>query len=594
MIVTIIVSAGVSLAITLWSLFILSQGAPTDRTYVALFTALCTISCAACLSSLPLAAYTVVGIGTVPVSVSLLLTEDFALMSRGANLLMVAPLVVGMIYRQHRQLCRLVASRGEIAAEQVKVRELAYRDPLTGLANRRAFLDELRAASTGTRRARLAVGIIDLDGFKIINDTYGHQTGDALLVETARRCRSIQIGDAVIARFGGDEFAVLLHDAASLEDARSRLTDLASAFDESFVVGSQTFRMTASIGVAHNRGAETTMDLVNRADLAMYEAKRSPVATICLFEQNMEAQARRRIMIQQALASHPDNERIELHYQPVVDANTGRIVAFEALARWDHPTIGTISPTEFIPIAEQAGMTEAMTTYLFSAALRAASSWPDEITLSFNISAAELASPKLATRLLGIVAEYEFNPQRLSIEVTETALLRDFALARTTLDTLRHGGVRILLDDFGAGYASIGYLREIRFDGIKLDGSLITSLMDSESAHALLTGVLELCRAIGAPVTAEMVETEAQHDLLQALGVQRVQGYFLSKPLSADQALEACGEFQSATKNHVVRGPSEPADPVLLAPSGRRAGRVRSTSTSAFRTEYSNAGPKRN
>ncbi|BCA59194.1 putative bifunctional diguanylate cyclase/phosphodiesterase [Sphingomonas sp. HMP6] len=538
--VTLAAASIVAIGLVVWTEIIQRSGVEA-RTYVALFTALCTISTAVCLSSLPLAACIVIAFGTFPISLSLIMTGDVMLASMGANILMIAPLVVRKIYGQHQRLQRDVESRSVIAAEKRKVSELAYRDALTGLANRRAFLDEVARMSSLHPQRALAMGMIDLDGFKVINDTYGHHTGDALLVETGRRFQQLDIGDAFVARLGGDEFAVLLRDVATLEDAQARFAQLAAAFDQPFIVGAQTFRLRASIGMAHDVSpAETSLALINRADLAMYEAKRVRSTAICLFTPDMEAMNRRRLLVEQALAAPAESDLIVLHYQPVVDSATDRIIAFEALARWTHPTLGVITPSEFIPLAEQAGMTRSMTLHLLSMALTAASSWPDAIGLSFNLSGAELNSPTIAKQILKVLHDHGFDPGRLSIEVTETALLGDFTAARSALSTLQRGGVRILLDDFGAGYASIGYLRELHFDGIKLDGSLIASLMESPSARDLLVGVLHLCKAIGAPVTAEMVESAAQHDLLRTLGVQKLQGYFLSRPLTTEQARLAC------------------------------------------------------
>lgn len=530
-----------ALGVSLWSVHILANGDMAARAYVALFTALCTITCAASLSSLPLAAYLVVAGGTVPMSVALLMTGDHVLEAMGANLLVIAPLVVGMIYRQHRQLRRMIASRSHMAERKARFRTMAYRDALTGLANRRAFFDALNAAVRGDRSATVAVGMIDLDEFKVINDTYGHRVGDALLSKAARRFEHLAIGEAMIARLGGDEFAVLLRDVETVDDARTRLTLIAGAFDRPFAVSGHDFRLSASIGLAHNDAdLGTTLDLVARADLAMYDAKRRGAGLIGVFEHGLEMHIRRRVTIEQALAAKTELVPIGLVYQPVVDAGSNCIVAFEALARWTHPTLGVVSPAEFIPLAEQAGVTEPLTTHLLSQALEAASGWPAAIGLSFNLTASELGSPTLAGRIFDLLAAYRFDPCRLSIEVTETALLSDFAAAREALCALQGGGVRILLDDFGAGYASIGYLRQIQFDGIKLDGSLIASLMDSPAAHDLLVGVLQLCRAIGAPVTAEMVESAAQYEMLRALGVEKMQGYYLSRPLDADGARHAC------------------------------------------------------
>lgn len=544
---TIVIAAIPGLGLGIWAQYLLAHSAPPVRFYIALFTTLCTVSCAACLTSLPLAAYTVIGVGTLPISLSLLMTGDTVLASMGANMLIVSPLIVGMVFRQHRQLQHMVESRAAIAAEKINVGKLAYHDALTGLANRRAFLDALTLASRGPERTTLAIAILDLNGFKLINDTYGHQTGDALLVEAARRFGQLRMGDTMIARLGGDEFAILLRDAESLTDARLRLELLIQTFEANVMIGGQAFRLRASVGLAHN-GADpgTTLELINRADLAMYEAKRSRASGICVFDAAMEARTKRRSMIEQALATQADSALIDLHYQPIVDAADDQIVAFEALARWNHPILGSIPPAEFIPLAEQAGVTEPMTTHLLSVALQAAAQWPRATGLSFNLSGAELNSPTIASRILAMVAAHGFDPGRLSIEVTETELLCDFAAARAACGALQRGGVRVLLDDFGAGYASIGYLRQIRFDGIKLDGSLVTPMMDSQTARDLLIGVMQLCKAIGAPVTAEMVETQAQHDLLRALGVQKLQGFFLSRPLTAEQALAACTREDAA------------------------------------------------
>lgn len=541
MMITIVAAGGITLALSLWSQYVLRYGDADARSYLALFSALCTICCAACLSSLPLAAYVVIAIGTIPVSIAMLVTGDAVLVSMGANMLLVSPLMIGMVYRQHEQMRRTMAAHSEMAAEKAKVSELAYSDSLTRLANRRAFLNALAAASASAPPPTLAVAILDLDGFKIINDTYGHQTGDALLVETARRFRQLDLGDAVVARLGGDEFAILLRAVAGPDDARLRLAGLAAMFDQPFAVGSQSFRLAASIGIADGAtAAAATLDLIKCADLAMYEAKRHEHIAVCLFAPAMAASSTRRSWIERALATDAENSLIGLSYQPVVDAATKRIVAFEALARWTHPTLGVITPDEFVSLAEQVGKTAAMTGHLLSLALAEASAWPADIGLAFNLSANELASPSLANRLLALIARTDFDPKRLTIEVTETALLTDFPTARAVLGDLRRGGVRIVLDDFGAGYSSIGYLREISFDAIKLDGSLIVALTDSPAAYNLLTGVLQLCRAIGAPVTAEMVETQVQYDLLCALGVQHLQGFFLSRPLTAERALVAC------------------------------------------------------
>jgi diguanylate cyclase (GGDEF)-like protein len=543
---TAVIIAGVmALALSGWSILLLGRLTLLEQCYVPLFTIFSTVSCAACLSSLPLAAYLIVIVGTVPIAVALIASGNPVLMQMGVNLLVVGPLVIYMVSRQYGQLVRIVAARSETLAEKQKVDKLAYRDQLTDLPNRRAFLDGLHGAYTDSKQGSVAVAMIDLDGFKMINDSFGHSTGDALLCEAARRLAGQSDRNDLIARLGGDEFAVLLNGTAGPADARCRLTHIIAAFEQPFAIGDNRFKLSASAGLAfQEREAEDPVQLLNRADIALYEAKKQPSVPIMAFRNAMEDQARRRVMIEQALANPRERAGILLHYQPVFEARSGEIEAFEALARWTHPTLGVIGPDEFVPIAERAGLADKLTAHIFGMALDAAESWPSEIGLSVNISAAELNAPDLAGTLLRIMAQRHFVVRRLSIEVTETALMTDFVKARASLEALQQAGIKILLDDFGAGFASIGYLREIRFDGIKLDGSLIEPLLESEAARELLVGVLQLCRAIKSTVTAEMVETSAQVDLLRSMGLDHLQGYFLAKPMCAQDALKLCHHHQ--------------------------------------------------
>jgi len=541
---TVVVAAFIALVLSIWTILLLDHAARVQQSYIPLFASLSTVSCAACLLSIPLAAYVVLIGATLPISIALILTGDLALATMALNLLIMAPLMLGMVARQFRQLKRVVESRSEIEVERAKVGELAYRDPLTSLPNRRAFLQELEVSYSGGSEPDLAVAMIDLDRFKMINDTYGHHIGDGLLIEAARRLREGCAEHDLVARLGGDEFAVLLRDVGGVEIAEARIAAISGCFDDPFILGTQTFQLSASIGIAHrSSNSGDASGLLNRADIALFEAKQQG-QVISVFRPLMEERLRRRLQIERALSNSTECALIELHYQPVFETMTSDISGFEALARWTHPILGIVSPTEFVSVAEQCGMTDRLTAQLFVMALDAATLWPTAYGLSFNLSAAELTSPGVAQMLLLIMKNRDFDPRRLSIEVTETALLRDFENAREALSVLRQSGIRILLDDFGAGYASIGYLREIQFDGIKLDGSLIAHITEDAIARQLLVGVLQLCRAIGLPVTAEMVENKLQWEILRSLRVEKLQGFYLARPKQLNEILVLCADVE--------------------------------------------------
>jgi EAL domain-containing protein (putative c-di-GMP-specific phosphodiesterase class I) len=278
--------------------------------------------------------------------------------------------------------------------------------------------------------------------------------------------------------------------------------------------------------------------LISQADVALYEVKHSAGNGALLFAPDMAKRLHRRIAIEQALRETNPRPRIEVVYQPIFDARTLRLTTFEALARWDHPGLGRISPLEFISIAEKTGTIAALSKQIFATAIQDAAHWPSSIGLSLNLSAVELSHPTTPLTIMSLCHRHGFDPGRLEVEVTETTVLADFDVARQQLELLRNTGVRIVLDDFGAGYASISYLKEIAFDRVKIDGELITDIERSDKARRLLQGLLQLCSAVGLPATAEKVEHEKQRTLLTFLGCDRLQGYLLGCPINADAVKE--------------------------------------------------------
>jgi diguanylate cyclase (GGDEF)-like protein len=378
--------------------------------------------------------------------------------------------------------------------------------------------------------------LLDLDGFKPINDTFGHAAGDAVLVEVAARLGREAGTGALVARLGGDEFGLILAHANQAALARAGEM-LCLALGAPYYVEGREFRVSASGGMALLAPAECDVaQALSRAVAALYAAKEKGRGSTAMFTPEIAEANRRRIAIERALMDGGIGERIGFSFQPIFDLATGQLRAFEALARWTDPVLGLVEPGEFIPIAEQINVIEQISDTLLARAAAEAAHWPDAVRLSFNLSAVQLCAPRSAPRLLAIVAKNGLDPTRLQIEVTETAMLGDFAVARRNLAQLRAAGTRIVLDDFGSGFASISYLREMMFDAIKLDGALVRGAPESEVAVRLLKGVLALCASLRVPCVAEHIETEGQLALLRELGCRDGQGYALGGPMPAAEA----------------------------------------------------------
>jgi diguanylate cyclase (GGDEF)-like protein len=528
-------------------LFAWSEGFAQDL--VILFGSLAALGCAYGLAGFPAAARLPLLLFALPFAVRLVFSARVAHIGVGISLALLTLLILRLVNVQNGSFVQLVRSRSEIEreraraqraerkalAEKARVKVVADTDPLTGLANRRAFLAELQARLDSPARP-LGLALIDLDGFKPINDTFGHAAGDAMLVEVAARLARATATGALAARLGGDEFGLILAegDEAALVGAGERLCQLLGA---PYCLDGREFRISASAGLALLDGkAGDVVQALSCADAALYAAKEKGRGATALFTAEIADANQRRIAIERALMEKGVAEHIGLSFQPIFDLGTGQLRAFEALARWTDPVLGLVTPSEFIPIAEQINVIERISDRLLARAAAEAAHWSEAVRLSFNLSAVQLCAPRSAARLLGIVRRSGLEPKRLQIEVTETAMLGDFAMARRNLEALRAAGTRIVLDDFGSGFASISYLREMMFDGIKLDGALVRGAPESEVAVRLLQGVLALCAALRVPCVAEHIETEAQAALLRRLGCRDGQGFALGAPMSADEA----------------------------------------------------------
>ena len=441
----------------------------------------------------------------------------------------------------------VVVSLHDITARKLAERELAHQafyDGLTGLANRSLFLDHTeqalrRASRTG---APPIVLCLDLDGFKDVNDSIGHLAGDELLQTIAGRLQDVVRGADTVARLGGDEFAVLIDDTAAGLPAASALAQrLLEVIGEPVDLDGHRVTVAASIGVVVAEPDATPLSMFRDADIAMYRAKAAGRAQWVVFDPEMRTAALERIELERELAGALAAGQLRLTYQPVVDLQTERVVGFEALLRWQHPTLGAVGPDRFVPVAEDSGEIVPIGRWVLAEATRAAAHWQrahpgSPLTMAVNVSARQLTGDSLIQHVAEALSASGLSASALVLEVTETALVTDPAAVAERLTELRALGVRLALDDFGTGYSSLSYLRQFDVDVLKIDRSFVGLLDGSPDDAAIVHGLVQLGRTLRLEVVAEGVETGAQRDRLRAERCHLAQGYLFAKPLEAADA----------------------------------------------------------
>ena len=423
-------------------------------------------------------------------------------------------------------------------AEQT-IRWQAHHDALTGLPNRTLFLDRLDQvlARAGRSDQAAAVLFLDLDGFKHINDTMGHEGGDVLLQEVAHRLNCALRREDTVARMGGDEFTVILPSVRDAEAAIEAARKILSVFDGPFAVQSRDFLVTCSIGISlFPFDGQDVQTLLQHADVAMYRAKALGRNGWQLFDESMNQVVSERLVLEVSLRHAIEKGELTLHFQPQQNLATGRVTGVEALVRWNHPELGLIPPDRFIPLAEETGLILPLGEWVLREACRQAAAWQASglpLRVAVNLAARQIRDGGLAVRIPDILAEAGLSPQWLDLELTETALIEDGLHAIDTLTHLRALGIRLAVDDFGTGYSSLSYLRCFPLDTLKVDRSFMADLVENEANQAVVRAVIELGQGLGLEVVAEGVETSAQRDWLSACNCDIAQGFLLSPPLAA-------------------------------------------------------------
>lgn len=418
------------------------------------------------------------------------------------------------------------------------LRFVAEHDGLTGLVNRKCFHDQLEPALTraGQQGSNVAVICLDLDGFKEVNDTYGHPIGDALLVEVAARLQKSSCEGDVVARLGGDEFAVLQTNVGGAEECRAVAARLIVSLTQPFYPGTSEVNISASGGIAiapfHGSGAD---DLMKNADMALYRAKSDGSGSVQIFETELAHEAGGRLILRSELRRALEQEHLELYFQPIVDQRGLFVTGFEALLRWKHPVRGMISPAEFIPIAEKDGLIGTLGEWVLRQACLHATAWPSDLSVAVNLSPVQFKDGNLLDMVRRVLGQTGLSPARLELEITEAVLLHNTFVTLNTLHELRAMGIRISMDDFGTGYSSLSYLTRFPFDTIKIDQSFVRELSSRPECIKIVRSVAALGASLGMTVTAEGVETPEQLEHIRSAGCHKVQGYLFGRAQPPDE-----------------------------------------------------------
>jgi diguanylate cyclase (GGDEF)-like protein len=444
-----------------------------------------------------------------------------------AFLLNIAIILLG--WRRSKELALTMEALSH--AEQEAHRN-AYVDCVTGLANRRALVSSLETAIQH-KPAQGIIALLDLDHFKKVNDLHGHAAGDELLTRVGRMLEQVVPDEALVSRLGGDEFALLL-PATAAGAAEELVAKILQALSQPIEAGSFHAHVSASAGLACLTDGLGAEDVLRRADIAMYSAKRAGRNTLLWFDASQEVEIKRRAILEEEIRRGIDADEFVPFYQPLINLETGATIGFEVLARWNSPHRGLLEPADFIEICETSGLIASLSMNVMRKALIEARDWPAELKIAVNVSPVQFRDPQLAERILKLLVETGFPPARLELEITEGSLIEHPEQAITVVTSLKNSGITIALDDFGTGYASLTQLQSLPFDRIKIDKSFVSSISDNDQSDAIVRTIASLGKMLCVPITAEGVETENVRLRLADAGCQDAQGWLFGKAVSAE------------------------------------------------------------
>ena len=458
-----------------------------------------------------------------------------------AFLLNIALILFG--WRRYKDLTKEVEER---AAAEERANSLAATDPLTGLLNRRTIGERTAEMISIAQRKQKSITflMLDLDNFKNINDVHGHSAGDTVLKEVAQRIERVVPPQNLLARLGGDEFAcAFIFDPEQPKMVERIADDLIDAIATPIIENGHQLVVTTSIGMSrYDSDSEGVDALMRRADIAMYSSKRQGRNRHCWFDASMEQELQTRSLLEEGMRGGIPGGEFLPYFEPQIDLLSGKLTGFEMLARWESPTQGSISPEIFIPIAEETGMIGDLSMNIMRLALNGAKHWHPSLSLAINISPIQLLDPWLAQKIVKLLVETGFPPNRLEIEITESALFDNLSLAQSIVGSLKNQGIKIALDDFGIGYSSLAHLRALPFDRIKIDRSFVASILENTESQAIVRAIHGLGESLGMPITAEGIEDQETEAALRTIGCAKGQGWLYGLPLSMEETGEVLAE----------------------------------------------------
>ncbi len=525
---------------TAWGLSLYPYGGAYEHAHVAFYMSITVVACIFCLMHMRIAALLLTAIVLVPFIVFFALTGNTVLIAIAMNVVLVAFAMIKVLLTYYRDFSDLVNAKRVLEDKQYQLlalntenQRLANIDSLTGLPNRRHFLSRLgkRFAQADLNEKTFAVGIVDLDGFKQVNDLHGHRAGDSLLEEVGRRLASFSSEQLQISRLGGDEFGLLFGHVTANENLIAASTAICEALRQPYALSQATVRISATVGIAlFPEAGRTAEQLFERADYALYHAKANRRGQPTLFSEQHESAIRQFGQVEQALRQADLEQEMTLHFQPILNVDTGEVVSYESLARWHSPTLGQISPDTFIRIAEKSDLIHELTSVLLRKALAFMEGSDSRVGISFNLSARDLASPDAVQGIRQIVLQSHVDPARLTFEVTETAVIEDFSKGRAALSQLSALGAKIALDDFGTGYSSLHCIHQLPLNSVKVDRTFVQDIERDTLAQGIVRSIVELCRNLELSCVIEGVETDRQAAILAELGCCLMQGYHFGRP----------------------------------------------------------------
>ena len=547
----------VSISLASWAIALFLYADDLLKGQIISFVGISLLTAVTCVMPLRQVALILFTVMVTPISVFLLTQDNPVFHGVAVNLFIIMIVMLNVMLRSNADFrervekqVQLDTQRRELEALNLAVRKIVDEDNLTGLPNRRSFFHSLHNVMQKAHATRtpFAVGLIDLDGFKPVNDLMGYQFGDKLLTEVANRLRAAAPDDMVIARVGGDEFGIIVPIATDDGELRRICEKVVVSLEPDFQLmeGSATLRGTCGIARCTGDTCSST-ELFERATFALHHGKNSEPGTVSIFSDHHARAIKDAMAIGKRLREADLDEVLKLEYQPIVESGTGRTLGVEALARWTDPVLGRVRPDVFIKAAEQTGLIGKVTTTLFNKALAEAVRWPEDNYLSFNLSALDICSQETMTSIFAAIGRSNISPRRLVFEITESSVMQNFDRALHSLQLLKAAGCHIALDDFGTGYSSLSYVRRLPIDRVKVDASFLQGIEQDKVSFNLVKTISEMCENLNLQCILEGVETQNQIELLNDIGCTAYQGYLFARPMPPD-TLEAWRQKNAAVE----------------------------------------------